>query len=388
MRVCLVTREYPKLTAYSGGIGTQFATLAPELARQGHDTHVIVPADAYPAKREGEYDGVVAHFVPRARLGWSFAVKDALRAAGQFDVVFAPEWSGDAWWYSRDKSMGPLVTNLTTSLDQILSLNRQWQRNPKQRILHGIQARRERAQTERSDALIACSHAIRRWAGELWELEDVPTAVIPNMVDIELIRSLGAGTAELPEDHGRPLIAFSGRLEIRKGVHVLVEAMRGVWEAFPEAELVLCGNDAPWRSGSMRDHLLELARTRARQLRFMGNLPPERLYPTLRQADVVVLPSLWENFSLAALESLTLARPLVATRSGGFEEMIAHGENGILVAPTDAAALARALVDLLSDEPKRARLGAAGAAHAERFGKERVTAEHVGYFEQIANGRA
>ncbi len=170
-------------------------------------------------------------------------------------------------------------------------------------------------------------------------------------------------------------------------MHVLVEAMHGVWKEFPEAELVLCGNDAPWGSGGMRDHLLELAGERAPQLRFMGNLPPERLYPNLRQADVVALPSLWGNFALAALESLTLARPLVATRSGGFEEMISDDENGILVSPGDAAALADALVDLLGDESKRTRLGAAGAAHAERFGKERVTAEHVGYFERVAGGQ-
>ncbi len=61
MRICLITREYPNLTAYSGGIGTQFATLAPELARQQHDTHVIVLAHTEPAGRTREDDGVVAH---------------------------------------------------------------------------------------------------------------------------------------------------------------------------------------------------------------------------------------------------------------------------------------------------------------------------------------
>ncbi len=83
------------------------------------------------------------------------------------------------------------MTNLTTSLAQILLLQRQWRRDPKLRILHRIQARRERAQTERSDALIACSHAIRRWAGELWNLDGIPSAVIPNMVDIDLSERSG-----------------------------------------------------------------------------------------------------------------------------------------------------------------------------------------------------
>jgi glycogen synthase len=384
VRICLVTREYPPLTAYSGGIGTQFATLAPELVRQGHDVDLIVPPDDAVQADIGTEGGVTVHRAQRHPLGWCFGVRDAIKAAGTFDVVFAPEWSGDAWWYSRDKGAGPLVTNLTTSLEQILSLNSEWRRDPKTRLLHALQSRREQAQTERSDALIACSNAILRWSTDLWQVDSLPSAVIPNMIDLERIRSLAAA-AEPSDERGAPQIAFSGRLEIRKGVHVLVEAMHAVWDRFPATELSLCGYDAPWKSGSMRDHLAELAGPHRDRLRFLGNLPPARLYSVLARADVVALPSLWENFALAALETIALGRPLVATENGGFREMIVNGESGVLVPPRDAAALGAALVALLDDEAARERIGGAAARRAERFDKEHVTAEHVEFFEQIAD---
>lgn len=386
MRVCLVTREYPPLTAYSGGIGTQFATLAPELVRQGHETHVVVPPDAAAVAANGEHDGVVVHVAPRSRLGWGHGVRDAIRSAGRFDVVFAPEWSGDAWWYSRGRSAGPLVTNLTSSLEQILSLNSEWHRKPKVRLQHAVQSRRERAQSEGSDALVACSESIRRWSAQLWNLDGLPAEVIPNMIDIERVRRLGS--AEIPPVLADgPVIAYSGRLEIRKGVHILVEAMRAVWERVPDAQLVLCGHDGPWRSGSMRDHLTRLAGTFAPRLLFLGNLPPQQLYPILRQADVVALPSLWENFAIAALEALALGRPVVVTNAGGFPEMIADGFSGLLVPPGDPKALAAALLHLVEDGPTRERLGAGAAQRAQRFDKGLVTAEHASFFERVAERR-
>lgn len=385
MRICLVTREYPPFTAYSGGIGTQFATLAPELVRQGHETHVVVPDDG---RLPEEHEGVIVQAAPRGRLGWNLGVRDTIRATGRFDIVFAPEWSGDAWSYSRDKSAGPLVTNLTTSLEQILAVNREWSRGTRLRVLHAVHSRREKGQTERSDALIACSEAILRWSGDLWDLEGIPAAVIPNMIDIDRIRSVAAaGRSPLPAGEG-PWVAYSGRLEIRKGVHVLVAAMRAVWERFPDARLALCGHDSPWRAGSMREHLTQLAGARASQLQFLGNLRPQELYAVLQHADVVALPSLWENFALSALEALALGRPLVATASGGFPEMVEDGSSALLVSPGNPEALAAAIVALLEDDEARERLGAGAARRAQRFAKERVAAEHLAFFHEVTARRS
>ncbi len=96
----------------------------------------------------------------------------------------------------------------------------------------------------------------------------------------------------------------------------------------------------------------------------LGHLPPERLFPALAAADVVALPSLWEPFSLAALEAMALARPLVAS-SGVFPPYVRDGENALLVAPEDPRALGEALVALLGDGDLRERLGATAAAAAD-----------------------
>lgn len=98
MRIAIVSQEYPPLTAYTGGIGRMYSTLAPALARAGHEVDVvtITREDA----RAVDSDGVRVHLVRRPTpdrfwfvdaLPWSYAVDRALARLGRFEVVFAPE---------------------------------------------------------------------------------------------------------------------------------------------------------------------------------------------------------------------------------------------------------------------------------------------------------
>ena len=86
-----------------------------------------------------------------------------MRRLGRFDVVFGAEWGGDLALYSMRKASGPLVTNLTTAIVQALAISPGWRRSRRTRARHELQARLERAQTQRSDLLIASSHAILDW---------------------------------------------------------------------------------------------------------------------------------------------------------------------------------------------------------------------------------
>lgn len=84
------------------------------------------------------------------------------------------------------------------------------------------------------------------------------------------------------------------------------------------------------------------------------------------RAAVCAVPSVWEEpFGLVAVEALAAGRPVVASRTGGLARIVADGETGLLVPPGDAGALAvRPLARALDDPAARARLGAAGRAHA------------------------
>ncbi len=383
MRISLVSREYAGVTEYSGGIGTQFAWLGSALQRLGHEVEIIAPG--YDRERTYEQDGVTCHLVRPTRLGWGVAVDRRLSKLGRFDVVYAPEWGGDARRYARRKHEGPLVTNLTTSLDQMLLLAPDWKRSHRVRLHHAIQRHRERRQTEGSDAIVACTRVILDWARELWSLEGIESVVLPNMLDVALTRTLGGGEPPAGLPRSGPVVAFSGRLELRKGVDVLVEAMTYVWAELPEVSLVFFGSDWQVSPGQMMSQrLIEIAGGPRERMRFLGALPREQLFPGLVAADIVALPSVWENFSLSALETMALGRPLIATSGSGFSEFVEDGHEGILVPPRNARALADAILRLLGDPGQRARLGAAAARAAERYDVISVAELHASFFRELA----
>ena len=104
----------------------------------------------------------------------------------------------------------------------------------------------------------------------------------------------------------------------------------------------------------------------------------------LRATDVYVLSSAWEAFSIGVLEALACGVPQVATDVGGTREVV-DDETGILVPPHDPSALAEALVALLSDPERRARLATASQArHSERFGLDRMVAATASLYDEIS----
>ena len=91
---------------------------------------------------------------------------------------------------------------------------------------------------------------------------------------------------------------------------------------------------------------------------------PVALLPGL---DVFVLPSLWEGLPIALLEAMSVGLPAVGTRVSGIEEVIAEGETGTLVPPSDPVALGRALLDLVHSPGRRSAWGEAARARLARF---------------------
>ena len=76
--------------------------------------------------------------------------------------------------------------------------------------------------------------------------------------------------------------------------------------------------------------------------------------------DLFVAPSLYESFGLIYLEAMRFAKPVIGCRVGGIPEIVEDGRSGLLVAPGDAAALAKAIRDLLDSPERRATMGAYG----------------------------
>ena len=141
-----------------------------------------------------------------------------------------------------------------------------------------------------------------------------------------------------------------------KGQRYLVEAAPKVLAKHPHACIILVGD------GELRQPLMDRARElgiseRVRFPGFRDDVPA-----ILRGADIHVMPSHLEGLGTSVLDALCCGLPVVAARAGGIPEMVRHRENGLLVEPKNADALAEALIELFGDAELRRRLGQAGPA--------------------------
>ena len=101
-------------------------------------------------------------------------------------------------------------------------------------------------------------------------------------------------------------------------------------------------------------------------------------------ADVLVAPSLLEAFGLPAVEAAAAGVPVVASATGGLLDTVVPGQTGLLVPPGDAAALARAIEDLVADRGLAFALGRAGRERVvSRFTWDGIADTLAGYYESL-----
>jgi glycosyltransferase involved in cell wall biosynthesis len=117
---------------------------------------------------------------------------------------------------------------------------------------------------------------------------------------------------------------------------------------------------------------------------FVGLRPDARAL--IGTADVLVLPSRGEGLPLVALEALAAGTPIVATDARGVRELVGQG-GGLLVPQDQPAALGAAIKRVLDDRSLAARLGEAGRAIAREHSEQRMVAEYMALYEQLASPR-
>src|SRR3989449_897361 len=213
------------------------------------------------------------------------------------------------------------------------------------------------------DRIICNSDAIAaRFAGSRWQHR---ARTILNGVDLGEFRPDISG-ATVRDELGwtrNPLIAATSRLDPEKGHETLLEAMCTVAGQIPESRLLIAGtasvNQAA-RHAALQRRISELKLDEmVRLLGFRRDMPP-----LLAAADICVLPAHAEACGRVLFEAMAMAKPVVATMSGGTPEIVVDGVTGLLVAPRNPVTLAEALLVLLKDPARRQALGAAGRERA------------------------
>jgi phosphatidylinositol alpha-mannosyltransferase len=176
-----------------------------------------------------------------------------------------------------------------------------------------------------------------------------------------------------------PTIGFLGRYdEPRKGLPVLLEAMRTVVRRHPGARLLIVGRGDPGAVGELigpelRPHVA-----------LLGELSEADKAAFLRSVDVYCAPNLLgESFGVVLIEALAAGAPIVASDLDAFARVLEDGAAGVLVRRGDAAALATALGELLADPDRRAELSMGGARAAASYDWEVLARRILAVYETV-----
>ncbi len=188
-------------------------------------------------------------------------------------------------------------------------------------------------------------------------------SIVHNGVDTELFRPL-ADVARVP---GRIITTASADVPL-KGLSHLIEAVAKL-RTEREVELVVIGQAR--RGGTVAAAIEEYGLRDS--IRFTSRLEWDELVTQYAEAEVAVVPSLYEGFSLPAIEAMSCEVPLVATTGGALPEVV--GDAASLVPPADAGALASAIARLLDDAGARRNLGRRARERVEEHFTWRATAE-------------
>ncbi|MVO98754.1 1,4-alpha-glucan branching protein domain-containing protein [Paenibacillus lutrae] len=350
LSILVLAWEYPP--DIIGGLGKAVGDLTAQLAKEGHDVHVVTCSRGR-GTACASVNGVHVHRVqipgspePPFFLDWVLAMNTAMimrfqqlcEQGQQFDLMHAHDWL--VYYAAADCRQTfdlPLVTTLhATEYGRKLG-------KLDEEVSRRIDAA-ERKLARLSDRILVCSEAMRSEVGSLFGPDPARLSVIPNGLPQENSRQREIQELPLPESvSGSNQILFIGRLVPEKNVQLLIRALPWVLQRVPEARLVIAG------TGPMLQELRRLALPYGDRVLFTGFADEGAKARLFAGTRVCVIPSLYEPFGIVALEAMQAGIPIVASDTGGLADLIEDGKDGFKLPPDHPEAWSERICRLLED---------------------------------------
>jgi glycosyltransferase involved in cell wall biosynthesis len=156
--------------------------------------------------------------------------------------------------------------------------------------------------------------------------------------------------------HKRQVIGIVGRLSVQKGHTILLDSLVDIKQKFPNAKLLVIGDGLEREALQLKAEKLGLTDT----ILWLGSKSQKELYKYYQIMDILVMPSLYEGFGLAAAEAMAFGVPVIGSNVAGLSEVIEHENSGLLFNACDSDSLEIALCRLLADPQMRLQYGVYG----------------------------
>lgn len=228
--------------------------------------------------------------------------------------------------------------------------------------------------------IIAVSEAVKRFLVIRGCISAKKIVVLHNgvLIPVQCVLS----REEARKKYGIPesifLILSVGRVTQQKGYEYLIEATAMLSEqGMKNILFLIIGAEEQKLSVALRANIQK--KKLSETLRFLGPMDHCDVVGYLSAADVFCMPSLWEGFGIAAVEAMMLGKPVVASNIDGLREIVYHGEDGLLVPPRNAKALADAISRLAGDKAFLVRCAGSAKEHALFFSFD----GHIRRFEEL-----
>jgi glycosyltransferase involved in cell wall biosynthesis len=316
-------------------------------------------------------------------LAYSMRIEKILKKRrGDFDIIHDNQCMGPGilklhreGWPLLETLHHPITVDRSIALDHAESA---WRRYTTRRWFGFL--RMQVRVVKQLPAVLTVSHNSKTDINAQMHVPLERLTVVPVGVDPTVFRPYG----DVVKKKGRLMVTSSSDVPM-KGLVPLLEAIAKL-RTERDIDLVVIGQ--PKAKGRVATTLERLGLNDI--VTTISGVSDEELARLYGQAEVAIVPSLYEGFSLPAIEAMSCGVPVVATTGGALPEVVGvSGETGLLVEPNDPDALVVAIRQLLDDAALRERLGAAGRQRViERFTWEVTARGTAACYDAILAGRA